>query len=98
MGALEWASHCDLPAGVCAIRWLTRVVVASILVLGSPMAGAAAQLPRSVLILDQSDTDSAWYNAVLVGFSIDLACQISSARLRILGASRSQSLRWAATR
>ena len=26
MGALEWASHCDLRAaiGVCAIRWLTE--------------------------------------------------------------------------
>jgi ABC-type uncharacterized transport system substrate-binding protein len=68
MGALEWASHCDLPAGVCTIRWLTRVVVASIVVLGSPMAGAAAQLPRSVLILDQSDTDSAWYNVFSSAF------------------------------
>ena len=68
MGALEWASHCDLPAGVCAIRWLTRVVVASILVLGSPMAGAAAQLPRSVLILDQSGRDSVWFDAFFSGF------------------------------
>ena len=68
MGALEWASHCDLPAGVCAIRWLTRVVVASILVLGSPMAGAAVQLPRSVLILDQSGRDSVWFDAFFSGF------------------------------
>ena len=64
MGALEWASHCDLRAGVgvCAIRWLTGVVVASIVVLGAPMAEATAQLPRSVLILDQSARDSAWFD------------------------------------
>src|SRR5262245_41242109 len=70
MGALEWASHRDphADAAVWVIRWLTRVVVASILVLGSPMAGAAAQLPRSVLILSQSDTDSAWYNAFSSAF------------------------------
>jgi hypothetical protein len=46
MGAFEWASHCDLRAdiGVCAIRWLSRVVVASIVVLGSPMVSAVAGL------------------------------------------------------
>ena len=60
MGALEWTSHCSqrTDVGVRAIRWLSRVAVASILVLGSPMAGAAAPLPRSVLILDQSGRDS----------------------------------------
>jgi hypothetical protein len=56
MGALESTLHRDLRAvvGLRAIRWLSRVVVASIMVLGFPMAGAAAQSPRSVLILDQS--------------------------------------------
>ena len=49
-------------------RWLTRVVVASIVVLGSPMAGAAAQLPRSVLILDQSGRDSVWFDAFFLAF------------------------------
>ena len=70
MDALEWASHCDLRAdvGACAIRWLSRVVVASIVVLGFPMAGAAAQLPRSVLILDQSGRDSAWFDAFFLAF------------------------------
>ena len=70
MGALEWVSHCDLRAGVgvCAIRWLSRVVVASIVVLGSAMAEAAAQLPRSVLILDQSARDSVWFDAFFSGF------------------------------
>ena len=32
------------------------------------MVGAAAQLPRSVLILDQSDRDSAWHNAFSLVF------------------------------
>jgi PAS domain S-box-containing protein len=70
MGALEWASHCDLRAEVSvrAIRWLSRVVIASIVVLGSPMAGAAAQLPRSVLILDQSGRDSVWFDAFFSAF------------------------------
>src|SRR5262245_18477598 len=70
MGALELASHCDLRAavGVRAIRWLTRVIFASIVILTSPIAGVAAQLPRSVLILDQSDADSAWYSAISSGF------------------------------
>src|SRR5262245_48912248 len=54
--------------GVCAIRWLTRFVVASIVVLAFPIASLAAQLPRSVLILDQSDADSAWYSAFSSGF------------------------------
>ena len=70
MGTLEWASHCDLRAavGVCAIRWLTRVVVASIVVLGFPRAGTAAELPRSVLILDQSGRDSVWFDAFFSAF------------------------------
>src|SRR5262245_55430035 len=54
--------------GVCAIRWLSRVAVASILVLGSPMARAAAPLPRSVLILDQSGRDSVWFDAFFSAF------------------------------
>src|SRR4029450_14113295 len=70
MGALEWASHCDLRAaiGVCAIRWLTRVILASILLLGPPIFGVAAQLPRSVLILDQSARDSVWFEAFFSAF------------------------------
>jgi formate hydrogenlyase transcriptional activator len=70
MGALEWASHCDLRAaiGVCAIRWLTRVILASIVILGSPIAGVTAQLPRSVLILDQSGRDSTWFDAFFSAF------------------------------
>jgi hypothetical protein len=70
MGALERASRCDLRAavGVCAILWLSRVVVASIVVLGSPIAGPGAQLPRSVLILDQSGRDSVWFDAFFSGF------------------------------
>jgi formate hydrogenlyase transcriptional activator len=70
MGALEWASHCDLRAGVgvCAIRWLTRVILASIVTLGSPIFGVAAQLPRSVLILDQSARDSVWFEAFFSAF------------------------------
>src|SRR5499426_624304 len=54
--------------GLCAIRWLTRVVVASIVVLGSPMVAVAAQLPRSVLILDQSGRDSVWFDAFFSAF------------------------------
>src|SRR5215813_13479937 len=54
--------------GLCAIRWLTRVVVASIVVLGSPIAGGTAQLPRSVLILDQSGRDSVWFDAFFSAF------------------------------
>jgi len=70
MGALEWASHCNLRAGIdaCAIRWLPRVILASIVVLGSPMAGVAAQLPRSVLVLDQSGRDSTWFDAFFLAF------------------------------
>src|SRR5499433_4223888 len=61
--------------GLCAIRWLTRVVVASIVVLGSPMAGGAAQLPRSVLILDQSGRDSVWFDTFFSAFRSTLATQ-----------------------
>ena len=32
------------------------------------MAGVAAQLPRSVLILDQSGRDSAWFDAFFSAF------------------------------
>jgi ABC-type uncharacterized transport system substrate-binding protein len=83
MGALEWASHCDLRAavGACAIRWLSRVVVASIVVLAFPIAGATVQLPRSVLILDQSGRDSVWFDAFFSAFRSTLntksAVQIS---------------------
>jgi signal transduction histidine kinase len=70
MDGSEWASHCNLPTGVgaCAIRWLNRVVVASLVVLGSALVGPAAQLPRSVLILDQSARDSVWFDAFFSGF------------------------------
>src|SRR5499426_736628 len=70
MGALEWASHYNLRAGIgaCAIHWLTRVILASIVALVFPMAGAAAQLPRSVLILDQSGRDSVWFDAFFSAF------------------------------
>jgi hypothetical protein len=73
MGDLERASHCDLRAdlGVCAIRWLSRVVVAAIVVLGFPRAGVA-ELPRSVLILDQSGRDSVWFDAFFSGFQSTL--------------------------
>jgi PAS domain S-box-containing protein len=84
MGALERASHCNLRAGVgvCAIRWLSRVVVASIVVLGSAMAEAAAQLPRSVLILDQSARDSVWFDAFFSGFRSTLNTK-SAARVSV---------------
>jgi formate hydrogenlyase transcriptional activator len=70
MGALERDSQCDLRAavGMCAIRWLTRFVVASIVLLAFPIAGTAAQLPRSVLILDQSGRDSVWFDAFFSAF------------------------------
>ena len=99
MGTLEWASDCNLRAGVgvCAIRWLSRVVVASIMVLGSPMAGSAAQLPRSVLILDQSARDSVWFDAFFSGFRSTLNTK-SAARVSVYSASRSQPLRGGTTR
>src|SRR5262245_21844757 len=70
MGALEWVSRCDLRAGVgmCGIRWLARVILASIVALVFPMTGVAAQLPRSVLILDQSGRDSVWFDAFFSAF------------------------------
>ena len=84
MGALEWASHCDLRAavGVRAIRWLTPVVVASIVVLGFPRAGTAAELPRSVLILDQSGRDSIWFDAFFSAFRSTLTTK-SAARVSV---------------
>src|SRR5262247_3928941 len=63
--------------GLCAIRWLTRVVVASIVVLGSPIAGGAAQLPRSVLILDQSGRDSVWFDAFFSAFRSTLETKLA---------------------
>src|SRR5262245_20505753 len=54
--------------GVCAIRWLTRVILASIVALVFPMVAVAAQLPRSVLILDQSGRDSVWFDAFFSAF------------------------------
>src|SRR5262245_28972426 len=68
MGTLEWVSHCDLRAAVGAIRWLTRVILASIVIMTSPIAGGAAQLPRSVLILDQSGRDSVWFDVFFSAF------------------------------
>src|SRR5215475_10371653 len=70
MGAWEWASHCDRRAavGVGVIRWLPRVILASIVIMTSPIAGVAAQLPRSVLILDQSGRDSVWFDAFFSAF------------------------------
>src|SRR5262245_17893524 len=70
MGAWERILYCHLNAavGVGTIRRLSRVVVASILVLGSPMAGAAASLPRSVMILDQSGRDSVWFDLFFSAF------------------------------
>ena len=84
MGALKRASRCDLRAGlgVCAIRWLSRVVVASIVVLGPTMVGAAAQLPRSVLILDQSGRDSVWFDAFFSAFRSTLSAK-SAARVSV---------------
>src|SRR5262244_957508 len=61
--------------GVSAMRWLTRVVVTSIVVLASPVAGAAAELPRSVLILDQSGRDSVWFDTFFSAFRSTLATQ-----------------------
>src|SRR5262245_28751876 len=54
------------------MRWLSRIVIASIVVLTSAVSAASAQLPRSVLILDQSDTDSAWYEAFSSAFRLTL--------------------------
>jgi formate hydrogenlyase transcriptional activator len=68
--------------GVCAIRWLTRFVVASIVLLAFPIAGAAAQLPRSVLILDQSGRDSVWFDAFFSAFRSTLDTQ-STARVSV---------------
>src|SRR5215471_17570452 len=54
--------------GVCAIRWLTRTILASIVIMTSPIAGVAAEVPRSVLILDQSGRDSVWFDAFFSAF------------------------------
>src|SRR5499426_2150956 len=61
--------------GVCAIRWLPRVILASIVIMTSPMAGTAAELPRSVLILDQSGRDSVWFDTFFSAFRSTLATQ-----------------------
>src|SRR5262245_32724324 len=79
MDTLEWVSHCDRRAGIgtCAIRWLTRVILASIVILGCQIAGIAAQLPRSVLILDQSGRDSTWFDAFFLAFRSTLNPQLA---------------------
>jgi ABC-type uncharacterized transport system substrate-binding protein len=84
MDGLKGAPHCDLRAGVgvCAIRWLTRFVVASIVLLAFPIARPAAQLPRSVLVLDQSDRDSVWYSGFSSGFRSTLNAK-SAARVSV---------------
>src|SRR5215468_1141929 len=61
--------------GVCAIRWLTRIILASIVIMTSPIAGVATQLPRSVLILDQSGRDSVWFDTFFSAFRSTLATQ-----------------------
>src|SRR5262245_10957354 len=77
MGALEWASHYNLRAGIgaCAIHWLARAILASMLAHVVRMAGAAPQLPRSVLILDQSGSDSVWFDTFFSEFRSTLATQ-----------------------
>src|SRR5215471_7330426 len=61
--------------GVCAIRWLTRIILASIVIMTSPIAGVAAEVPRSVLILDQSGRDSVWFDTFFSAFRSTLATQ-----------------------
>src|SRR5262249_24940213 len=61
--------------GVCAIRWLTRIILASIVIMTSPIAGVAAEVPRSVLILDQAGKDTGGVVTLFSAFRSTLATQ-----------------------
>src|SRR5262245_57311249 len=51
-----------------AARSMCRLVTLWMLALAPASVWAAEPVPRSVLILDQSDTDSVWFSAFSLGF------------------------------
>ena len=52
---------------------IVRLVVCLVTLLALPTTATAQSLPRSVLILDQSDTHSAWYASFSAAFRSTLA-------------------------
>ena len=51
-----------------AVRFVLRIAIVLMAGLPPAVSWAAEPLPRSVLILDQSDADSAWYAALSPAF------------------------------
>ena len=75
-----------------AVRFASRIAIMLMAGLPPAVSWAADPLPRSVLILDQSDRDSAWYARFLPRFPIDPECPIARAHFRLCGAPRPQPL------
>jgi ABC-type uncharacterized transport system substrate-binding protein len=66
-----------------AARFLLRLATMLLAGLLHAAAWAADPLPRSVLILDQSDRDSAWYAAFSAAFRSTLRAAASSGRISV---------------
>lgn len=66
------------------MRFGGAVVFWLVAALAPPPSAVAQQLPRSVVILDQSDTDSAWYQAFSSAFRTTLNAE-SSAQISLYG-------------
>src|SRR5262245_40561147 len=69
--------------GHCALRYLSTIVF-GLFAFAWPMAAVAQTLPRSVLILDQSDNDSTWYNDFSSAFRFVMRTK-SSTRISTYG-------------
>ena len=64
---VSWCAAC-LTAQDGPRRVIVRLVVCLIMLLALPATAIPQSLPRSVLILDQSDTHSAWYASFSAAF------------------------------
>ena len=66
-----------------AVRFALCIVIAVLAALLPDVSWAASPLPRSVLILDQSDSDSAWYGVFAAAFRSTLGAEASAAAIAV---------------
>jgi len=65
------------------VRFVLGLAVLLVATLPPAVSRAADPLPRAVLVLDQSDTDSVWYAAFSVAFRSTLRVQASAAPISV---------------
>src|SRR5262245_2852238 len=66
-----------------AVRFALCIAIAVLAALLPDVSWAASALPRSVLILDQSDSDSAWYAVFAAAFRSTLSAEASAAPVAV---------------